>query len=288
MTFRTGYKRDSRQIVYPSHHLMMAAAPSLLKPSLYEFRKGELWQSSFGMCTGESTARCAQLWFAANGFGPQIMLSPAWCYLVGLLSAFDGQDPDSIPWPFSDDGAEPGMEFQGLRNLGIMLEEDFPSPHSTGFRPERMFSPPLTSDLVRAYDGRGLKWFEVGASSFANVGSFQTSIRSVMARRNPVKVAMFVDSLVMRNRGEVVTVINPNDREGGGHDVAVLDASSDQWVQLDNWWNLSPELAAKLERSPVAWGAADGTWRITWECLYRHTFQALALQAAPLVQKVAA
>lgn len=280
MKFRTAYKPDSKDYGYPKHHRLIAASlPTLPTPNLYPFRKGEIWQGPYGMCTGESTERCAQLWFSANGYGDEVMLSGAWNYLMGMLAAYDGQDPESVPKKFPDDGAEPGLEFRGLRNLGFLLEEDFPSPQTLRFDALRMFTPPVSSDLVKAYDARELQWHAV---PFTTMATLRASMRSLMVRRTPVKVAMFVDTGVMRNQGEIVTSILRDDPDGGGHDVTVLDASHDEFVQLDNWWCVSPELAARIGVLEQPWGALDGTWRITWECLAEHCMQALAFTAGPL------
>jgi hypothetical protein len=281
--FRTGWRPDPEPVHRASHHELMAAAPpSLSTPNHMPFRRGELWQWSYGMCTGSSTTRCAQLWYAMAGLGEEVMLSAAWCYLMGLLAPYDGVQPEKVPEKFSDDGASPSMEFRGLQNLGLLLEEEFPSPQSVGFDPERMFRAPTSADLVNAYDATGLQWRSI---LFANTKTLRDAIRATMVRRAPAKVAMFVDSGVMNNTGQLVTAIDDKDPIGGGHDIVVLDASNDGFAVLDNWWRLSPELAKKLGMSAKPWGAADGTWRVTWECLFRHCRQALAFTGAPLVKK---
>jgi len=281
--FRTGWLPDPKPVHRATHHELMAAAPpSLPTPNHMPFRKGEIWQSSFGMCTGESTTRCGQLWYAMNGFGEEVMLSGAWNYLMGLLAPYDGEKPESVPEKFPDEGASPSMEFQGLQNMGLLLEEEFPSPQSVGFDPERMLRAPTSADLVNAYDATGLQWRSI---LFANTSTLRDAIRASMVRRASVKVAMFVDSGVMNNTGQLVTSINEHDPNGGGHDIAALDASNDGFAVLDNWWRVSPELAAELGRDAQPWGATDGTWRITWECLFRHCRQALAFTGAPLVKK---
>lgn len=283
MIFRTGWRPDPAPVHRATHHeLMAAAAPSLPSPNHMPFRKGEIWQSGYGMCTGQSTGRCGQLWYALAGLGDEVMLSGAWCYLMGLLSPYDGVEPEKVPAKFSDDGASPSMEFRGLQNLGLLLEEEFPSPQSPGFDPERMFRAPTSADLVNAYDATGLQWRSI---LFANTKTLRDAIRATMVRRAPVKVAMFVDSAVMHNSGQLVTSINDQDPLGGGHDIVVLDASNDGFVKLDNWWRVSPELAAKLGIPVQPWGAADGTWIVTWDCLFRHCRQALAFTGAPLVKK---
>ncbi|HMI84884.1 MAG TPA: hypothetical protein VK550_12375 [Polyangiaceae bacterium] len=283
MKFRTGWLPDPKPVHRASHHELMAAAPpSLPTPNHMPFRKGEIWQASYGMCTGESTTRCGQLWYAMNGVGEEVMLSGAWNYLMGLLAPYDGEKPESVPEKFPDDGASPSMEFQGLQSLGLLLEEEFPSPQSVGFDPARMFRAPTSADLVEAYDATGLQWRSI---LFANTSTLRDAIRAVMVRRGAVKIAMFVDSGVMNNTGQLVTSINDKDSNGGGHDITVLDASNDGFAVLDNWWRVSPELAAKLGIPVQPWGAADGTWRVTWECLFRHCRQALAFTGAPLVKK---
>ena len=283
MIFRTGWRPDPEPVHRSTHHELMAAAPaSLPTPNHMPFRKGEIWQSDYGMCTGASTVRCAQLWYALAGLGDEVMLSSAWCYLMGLLAPFDGVEPEKVPEKFSDDGASPSMEFRGLQNLGLLLEDEFPSPQSPGFDPERMFRAPTSADLVNAYDATGLQWRSI---LFANTKTLRDAIRATMVRRAPAKVAMFVDSAMMKNTGQLVTSIDASDPLGGGHDIAVLDASNDSFVRLDNWWNLSPALAKKLGRPAKPWGDSDGTWRVTWDCLFRHCRQALAFTGAPLVKK---
>lgn len=284
MKFRTGWKPDPKPVHRSTHHDLMAAAPpSLPTPNHMPFRRGEIWQSHFGMCTGESTTRCGQLWFAMNDLGAEVMISGAWNYLMGLLAEYDGENPESVPDTFSDEGASPSMEFHGLQNLGLRLEEDFPSPQSEGFESTRMFAAPSSADLVEAYDATGLQWRSI---LFANTSTLRDAIRSTMVRLASVKVAMFVDSGVMNNTGQLVTAINENDPDGGGHDITVLDASNDAFVVLDNWWRVSPELAARLGIPVQPWGAKDGTWRVTWSCLFAHCRQALAFTGAPLVKKV--
>jgi hypothetical protein len=246
------------------------------------YRRGEIWQSDYGMCTGESTSRCGQLWYALAGLGDEVMLSGAWCYLMGLLAPYDGVEPEKVPEKFSDEGSSPSMQFRGLQNLGLLLEEEFPSPQSVGFDPDRMFRAPTSADLVNAYDATGLQWRSI---LFANTKTLRDAIRATMVRRAPAKVAMFVDSGVMRNTGQLVTAIDDQDPLGGYHDIVVLDASNDTFATLDNWWRVSPELAKKLGIPARPWGAADGTWRVTWECLFRHCRQALAFTGAPLVKK---
>jgi hypothetical protein len=281
--FRTGWRPDPKSVHRATHHdLMAASAPALATPNHMPFRSREIWQSHFGMCTGASSERCGQLWYAMNGLGKEVMISGAWNYLMGLLAPHDGEDPETVPEMFSDDGASPSMEFQGLQNLGLLLEEDFPSPQSEGFDSARMFAAPTSDDLVKAYDATGLQWRSI---LFANTATLRDAIRSVMVRLASVKVAMFVDSGVMNNSGQLVTQINENDPDGGGHDITVLDASNDTFVVLDNWWRVSAELAARLGIAPQPWGAQDGTWRVTWDCLFRHCRQALAFTGAPLVKK---
>lgn len=283
MRFRTGWRPDPKPVHRASHHELMAASlPSLATANHMPFRKGEIWQSGYGMCTGESTARVAQLWYAMAGLGEEVMLSGAWCYKMGLLAPYDGEEPEKVPEKFTDDGASPSMEFQGLQNLGLLLEEEFPSPQSVGFDPERMFRAPTSAELANAYDATGLQWRSI---LFANTKTLRDAIRAVMVRRGAVKLALFVDAGVMNNTGQLVTSINADDPLGGGHDVAVLDASNDAFAVLDNWWRVSPALAAKLDIPAQPWGAADGTWRITWDCLFRHCRQALAFTGAPLVKK---
>lgn len=286
MKFRTGWRPDPKPVHRGTHHELVAAAPpSLSSPNHMPFRKGDIWQSEYGMCTGESTARCAQLWYAMAGLGDEVMLSGAWCYLMGLLAPYDGEVPEKVPATFTDDGASPSMEFQGLQNLGLLLEEEFPSPQSPGFDPARMFRSPTSADLVNAYDATGLQWRTI---LFANTKTLRDAIRASMVRRAPVKTALFVDTGVFNNTGQLVTRIDDQDPNGGGHDVAVIDASNDVFAVLDNWWRVSEALGKKLGIFPRPWGAPDGTWRISWDCLFRHCQQALAFTGAPLVKKAEA
>lgn len=280
--FKTGRLKDARDygLYKPSHHHLLKATPSLPTPNLYSYRSGLIWQNGFGMCTGASSARTGQLWWAANGYGAEVLMSGWFNYLLGLTAQYAGQDPDTIP-PLQDVGAEPGLEFQGMQNVGIVLEEDCPSPMSPGFNPKTALTTPPSSVLVKAYDAKGLAWSQVQTGGF-----LRDAVRELMIRRNPVKVAIVVDTGVMRNAGEVVTSINKSDPDGGGHDVTILDASHDDYCQLDNWWRLPSDRAAALGQDPVEWGAIDGTWRISWDCLEKVCDEALAFDGAPLVRKV--
>lgn len=282
--FATGWKPDSRDygLYKPSHHHLFKATPTLPTPNLLPFRSGLIWQSGFGMCTGCSSARSGQLWWAANGYSAEVLMSPLFSYLVGLAAEWAAQHPGAEPpASFADIGAEPGLEYMGMQNVGFVLEQDFPSPMTVGFNPQTALDTPSPALLAeKAYDARGLEWSQVQTG-----GYLRDAARELMVRRISVKVAMIVDSGVMANRGDVVRSINKNDPNAGGHDVTMLDATNDDYAVLDNWWRLPGDRAELLGQAPVEWGAPDGTWRISWDCLEKACVQALAFQGAALVQK---
>lgn len=282
--FAKGHRPDSRDYGYPSHHGLIAASPPLLEVADHRrFRSGLLWQDNIGMCTGQAMSRACQLWYAANGYGAEILISGLFAYGVGRAQEYAGQDPDTAP-PLEDIGAEPGLVLQASQNVGILLRDDYPGPESTNFDRSLTNARPSPDALVRAYDGRGLQFSEVTPAAGDRM---RDAIRALMVRRIPVEFAMFVDTAFEYNEGQVIESIDQRDPEGGGHMLTILDASDDEYVDFDNWWKLSPEQAAILGKDPVAWGLDDGTGRMSWPCFERYVQQVLAVKAVPLVRKAA-
>jgi hypothetical protein len=187
--FSLGYKRDSQDYGYPTHHALIAAAPpSLPKADHLPFRKGLIWQDGVGMCVGEALKRAIQLWQEANGHPSDRMISAKFAYDIGRAQEYAGTNPDHAP-PLVDEGSEPGLVLRGARNVGLLLDEDYPDPTSPNWDPSRVNKRPGSDALVKAYDMRDLQFSTVSRGAFG----FKDSIRACMVRRHPVKFSMFVD-----------------------------------------------------------------------------------------------
>jgi hypothetical protein len=278
--FALGYKRDAENYGYPSHRKLMAIAPSLPKPDHLPFRKGLIWQDGAGMCVGAATKRCVQLWQELNGFSSEFMISGSFAYTIGRAQEFAGLNPDIAP-ELVDEGSQPGLVLRAAREVGIVLDTDYPDPTSPAWNPATLNRRPSPDALVKAYDARHLEFYQVTRGAFG----FKESIRACMVRRHPVKFSMFVDSGVMANNGAIVAAIYTDDPAGGGHMLAVLDASREDYAVIDNWWD-NVELGIDWGMPPGnILGLPRGTWRISWALLERSIIQCFAVAGVPFVRR---
>lgn len=272
--FPKGYVRDSRDYGYRPHsHLVAATGQLQPHPTLLRFRGPPIWQDGVAECVGAATRRCVQMWHMANLHEPQPEISDIAAYTLGRLQESAGQDPDSAP-PLQDWGSQPGLVLKAAQKVGVVLREDWPGPDHPGWDASRVNSPPDPRALVKAYDMRGLDFFEVKAPDAA---SMRKAVRDCFLRLQPVMWAMYVDTGFESNAGEVITSVDTSDPNGGGHMLAGLDATSDDYLVADNWW--------RNDSLGVAWGAPDGTFRISWECLAAQVQQMFAVQAAPMTRR---
>lgn len=276
--FAKGHRPDSKDYGYPTHHRLIAALPTLPTADHTPFRKGFIWQGQVGECVGEAFKRACQLWCAANGHGDEVLLSALFAYALGRAEEYAGFAPENLP-ALADAGSEPGLVLKAAREVGVLLENDYPGPETPGFDPSKVNARPVMSDLVKAYDGRGLEFYTVPIGT-----GFRDGIRAAMVRRYPCIFATFVDSAFEDNQGEIITSINEQDPNGGGHMLCVLDASRDDYVVCDNWW--------RNEAEGYIWGNPSGplagTFRVSWACFEAHVQQVLAVQGVPLIAKEAA
>jgi len=282
--FPLGYKPDSKDYGYPSHHALMAAAPPTLdKADHLPFRKGLIWQDGVGMCVGTALKRCVQLWQTMNGAGGDRMISAKFAYDIGRAQEHAGTNPDDAP-PLADRGSEPGLVLRAAQNVGLTLDSDYPDPTSPAWDASAVNKRPSPDALVNAYDMRALQYSQVTRGAFG----YKESIRACMVRRQPIKFSMFVDTGIMLNNGAIVSAIYDRDPDGGGHMLAVVDASREDYAVIDNWWD-NPDAGA-------TWGMAQGNtlglprgvWRISWGLLERAIIQCFAVTGVPFVEKAAA
>ena len=281
--FRLGYLPDEPTVRYPVHHGLIAAGPPTLSTADHvPYRRGWIWQGNVGMCVGSWFKRDVQLWQSLNGFGSDAMISGKFAYDVGRSLAYAGHDPDEAP-PLVDNGSRPHLVLLGAKEVGVVLEDHYPDPGSTAWDPTKINARPSPDAAVRAFDFRGLEFFDVLRGAWG----FKESIRACMVRRQPVGVSLFVDSALFSNTGQVVTAIDRTDPHGGGHMVGVLDASHDEYAVLDNWW-FHPSLNHWGMPDGNELGLPPGTWRMAWPLLERSIIQCLAVKAVPfLTRKVA-
>jgi hypothetical protein len=278
--FALGYQQDAEDYGYPSHRNIMALAPSLPKADHLPFRKGLIWQDGAGMCVGTATKRCVQLWQNLNGFASEFMMSGQFAYDVGRAQAFAGLDPDNAP-ALVDRGSQPGLVLRAAREVGIVLDADYPDPTAPAWNSANVNRGPSPHDLVKAYDARHLEFYQVMHGAWG----FKESIRACMVRRHPVMLSMFVDTGVMANTGAIVTAIFTGDPAGGGHMLTVLDASRDDFAVLDNWWdNVEQGIEWGMPAGNIL-GLPRGTWRISWALLERALIQCFAVAGVPFVRR---
>lgn len=279
--FPTGYKPDAQDYGYPSHRKLMAIAASLPSANHLDFRSGLIWQDGIGMCVGAAFKRCVQLWQNMNGFASEFMISAKFAYDVGRVQEWAGVKPELRP-SMTDEGSQPGLVLRGARNVGVALEIEYPDPTSPSWDPSKVNVEPTITDLTKAYDARGLEFYRVTPGAFG----FKESIRSIMVRRHPVMFSMFVDTGFMQNVGAVLTAIFTDDPAGGGHMLTILDASREDFVVFDNWWD--DELLGIDWGMPAGntLGLPRGVGRISWALLERSIKQCFAVSAVPFIRRV--
>jgi hypothetical protein len=278
--FALGYQPDAQDYGYPSHRKIMVVAPTLSKADHLPFRKGVIWQDGAGMCVGTAAKRDVQLWQALNGYPDDDMISGKFAYDVGRSQAYAGLRPELVP-ELVDEGSQPGLVLRGLREVGIVLESRYPDPTSPAWDPGKVNARPTHDDCVNAYDARGLEFYRVTTGGFG----FKESIRGCMVRRHPVMFSMFVDTGFMANTGAIITTIYKGDPQGGGHMLTVLDASRDDFVVFDNWWDYAD--------GGIVWGMPAGnllrlprgTGRISWALLEHSIIQCFAVSAVPFTKE---
>jgi hypothetical protein len=277
-----GYLPDDAGVQYPSHHGLVAAGPPTLDTADHiPYRSGTVYQNGVGECVAAWLKRAVQLWQSLNGFESDDMISATFSYGVGRALAYAGVNPDDAP-PLVDLGSKPSLVLLGAQQVGVVLEDHYPDPGSATWDTSSVNARPTPDALVKAYDFRGLEFSDVIRGAWG----FKESIRACMVRRQPVGFSLFVDSRIFDNTGEIVTAIDRNDPDGGGHMVGVLDASREDFVVLDNWWSLPGVsdwgLLLGNEHGPA------GAWRMAWPLLERSIIQCLAVKAVPfLARKVA-
>jgi hypothetical protein len=285
MRFSKGYKKDSRDYGYPSHHGLMAIPPTLPTPNLLPFTKGFIWQDGAGMCVAMAVKRAAQQWLEANGYQSQPMISGDFAYKTGRVAERIGQydSPEQAP-PIEDGGSEPGLVLLAGRSVGVRLESKCPDPSTaaevlaSGVAPwslDRINDEPSPDDLVDAYDMIGLEFFEV----VAPIDERRQAIQDCMVRRQPVIFSLVVDTGFEHNVGEVIRSIDQTDPNGGGHMLCAADASRDLGLVFCNWWRNDSE--------GISWGDVAGNGILSWELVESNIIQLFAVRAAPLTLRKA-
>jgi len=279
--FPTGYKPDAIDYGYPSHRKLMAIAASLPKANHLEFRKGEIWQDGVGMCVGTAFKRCVQLWQTMNGFESEFMVSGKFAYDVGRVQEFAGLKPELVP-ELVDEGSQPGLVLRASREVGVALDVEYPDPTSPHWDPSKVNVGPTITDLTKPYDARGLEFYRVVSGAFG----FKESMRAVMVRRHPAMFSMFVDTGFMANNGAIISAIYTDDPAGGGHMLAVLDASRDDYLVFDNWWDDADRGIAWGMPAGNTLGLPRGVGRISWALLEHSVKQCFAVSAVPFARRV--
>ena len=270
--FGLGYRRDPHNVRAAYRpHASLDVSPLLPSPSLLPWwlGQGRIWQADVGACVAATWTWQYHAYHACRG-NPQPLASVIGMYSLARCQEDSGRDPDTLG-PLDDVGSYPANIMIAARDVGIISEAQWPSPASPTFDRTSVCRRPRPDDCVDAYDRRGLKWIAVEKGSTWQ--ETRDTVRGLLQAGYPVGFAMFVDTAFMRNQGGIVTRTNERDPDGGGHAMAIVDATRDTDAQIGNWW--------RRDEVGAEWGLPNGTGRISWQLLHDVGGDMLALSAAP-------
>jgi hypothetical protein len=216
---RFGYK-PSRVQAPPAHEMLrarMKLVEPLPLPDQSAFVSAIIDQGYANSCVGCGMAGGFDQYQRANGIAEPVMPSPTFFYTIARLQEWAGFDPKLIP-KLTDSGAEPDLLCQAMKNLGYVSWQSCPYPTepdvlSDDSAMQRIVNAPLAPALIpRAYDLRGMRWHTIPVGPGA-----MEMIAQALQHRLGVVFGQFVDSAYCDSRGQVITTINENDPNGGGH-----------------------------------------------------------------------
>lgn len=241
-----GWRPDRPGIDKPGHHLLMSvklagAFPELPQPSLFDFRGVRIDQGQAGACVAFFLTRCIQLYQDAHGISAPLA-SPRQLYFDGRREEWAGVAPEMVP-PLEDTGTEPRLMMSATQALGYVPWDLCPYTDD----PKLINEQPAPELYQRAFDCSGLDYARIQLVGEQAVAQTAQSLRA----RLPVGFGMKVDRAFMRNTGERITSINPDDLVGG-HMLAVLAVLTPELIKVfrsllpstaqpgdllfDNWW----------------------------------------------------
>lgn len=250
-----GYRQDAHDPNdYPTERLLGAppATPPALPVSLRRFRKGLLYQGGAGSCVAHALDRandiCLRYQFEQQGKAVEPPKSSRRFryYNARRQEAVDAIARGEAAPTMSDAGCYPRLAMRAEQKIGFCEERLFPYTDD----PEKINEVPPPECFHSAYDQKNFKYARNSYSGNARV----LEVARGMHAGKPSIFGMFVDTAFMRNKGELINVINTSDPNGGGHMLCVLEVTPDE-VIFDNWWCPPGQ--------PNAWGD-QGVGRMSW------------------------
>jgi|FreactcultureFD7_1027221.scaffolds.fasta_scaffold00819_5 hypothetical protein len=236
MSYGKGYL-VSQVVTPPANDLIkcqMQEVSPLPAPDQTAFVSEILNQGQAGSCTGFGTTAMFEQMFGAIG-RKMPLCSPHWFYDIGRLASFAGKDPAKIP-ALQDTGAQPSLLYSAATKLGIVSWSDYPYPTDESMLNDAakmakvVAGKPSPSVAEKAFSMRGMTWGSIKVGPGA-----VKLIADALQHRCGVALGMFVDSAYEQNSGEVITSIDINDPNGGGHWQAIV-AVSGNVVKIRNSW----------------------------------------------------
>lgn len=255
--FGKGYRPNTGS--HPSGHALLAAhrlsVPSpLALPDLRPFDGPVENQGQAGSCVGAAGADQIPLFLRANMLTPDwIRLSILWNYAVGRLQEYAGQDPDSLPANALDDvGTQPAHFLQAIRNLGFVLQADWPYPMDLATLDDQAAmlrivgqSPP--AEVVRkAYAQKDLQYAVFDGPASGRMAW----IIDCLKHRLPVTFGHEVDDAYEGNTGEVVSHVDVANSLGG-HDELIVAVNSRGNVIVKGSWTTDFGAGGYTEWTPA-------------------------------------
>lgn len=192
-------------------------------------------QGRAGACTGMGTTGAFDQYQRANGIAEPILASPLFFYQLARLQEYAGEDPATIP-PLEDTGAEPDLLCRAANRAGYVSWQACPYPVdpavlSNDAAMAKIVNAPVAPTLMeQAYDLRGLRWHTIPVGTGA-----LDMIATAVQHRLAVCTGMFVDTGYMGSAGRVVTAIDTNDPDGGGHYQACVAVSGTVLKIRSSW-----------------------------------------------------
>jgi hypothetical protein len=273
-----GYRPDPPGVHYQPHHRATRGAPVLSDSDLSIYRYGRVFQGQIGMCVLSTVKRAVQLRTAALD-GETVLISDLCAYDVArkveAAQEQPGVAPEGLPAleQIGDTGAYPFLAIQAVRDVGLVLEEDWPGPASgrTDWL-AMLVDEPGDVALMKAYDHSGLGFARVDLSN-----GLRSAVLKLHRFASPVMVAINADGIAERDPGNRIVSSLPT--TGQNHYVCILSGEDPEAALIDNWWDDhdGPDGAWGIQSSDFLRGA----WACKWSVLERAVSDVLALTGLP-------
>lgn len=240
--FAKGYRPNTG--VHPSGHALLAAhrmraLPPLAQPDLRPFDGSVLDQGAAGSCVGAAGAGQLALFLRANMLTPDWLPSSIkWNYAIGRLQQYAGLNPDALPPDALDDvGTEPALFLQAVRNLGFVLQADWPYPTdaTTLNSQAKMLAivgeKPPADVVLKAYPQTGLEYAVYDGPTSGRMAW----IIDCLKHRLPVTFGHEVDDAYENNLGDIVRSIDVANTLGGHDELIVAVNARGNAIVKGSW-----------------------------------------------------